>query len=224
MAPLSREKAQIGFQKTLTEYVPAIRKLEIARVRALDASKQVEDINQQFGSQRWWERLTGWIKDKTGKEPIVPVNVQKALEDAQAKLSAHEYKAYPIVEKLHRFGANLPGTHRLVDVLYDSRRNDRWVVKFEIAQKVGDTVVTVPTTGEFDTLRFMTQKPNTRNLIRIPRTNSLSPVLILEEDRDFTITLVSRISNIRCDLNPSRTIQAQDLNYYDFKPRESLIS
>lgn len=223
MTSLSREKAQIGFERALAQYVPEIRKLEIARVRALDVSKQVEDINQQFGSQRWWKRLIGWVKEKVGKEPVVPTNVQKDLEDAQAKLSTREYQTYQIIEKLHRFGANLPGTHRLVNILYDSRATECWVVKFEIDQKVGDTLVAVPSTGEFAHLRFMTQKPNTRNLIRIPRTNSLSPVLILEEDRDFTITLVSRISDNRYDMNPSRTKQAQDLNYYDFKPRKSLI-
>lgn len=223
MTLLSREKAQIGFQKALTEDVPAIRKLDIARERALDASKQIEDINQQFGSQRWWKRLTGWIKDKAGKEPIVPTNVQKELEDARAKLSDREYKAYPILEKLRRFGANLPGTHRLVDVLYDSRRNERWVVKFEITQKVGDTTVNVPTTGEFDTLRFMTQKPHARNLIRIPRTNSLSPVLILKEGEDFNITWVSRSLNSKFYMVPSSTIQAEDLNFHNFQPRKSLI-
>lgn len=141
--------------------------------------QEIDDAEKLHTGRPLMKRFKARFSELLRINPIVSSEINQRHEEALGAYQALCNLLNTNIESLIFFGGNLPGRHRFNSLSYDPVDN-RFRVGFTFSAMISNEKGYFDAKGDFDALRYRTTEKGPI-MIRIPKTDSLSPVLYVPQ-------------------------------------------
>lgn len=178
--PGSRAHATGHFNWTIARLSGLKAELVEAKQGVEGVSAELEDVRELFAKLPLKRRFWGRVLDVLRIDPIIPYELNHRYREAQDAYKQLCNLSNATAMDICLYGQNLPGRHKFnsLSYAYDTKQ---FKVDFTVSAKIGDEIGFFDVEAAFDTLRYKTVRDRAA-FIRIPKTDSLSPVLYVPEE------------------------------------------
>lgn len=159
--------------------------LEFAGREVAESREAIAEWKRGFTERPLLERAGAYVLNFLRIFPLVPSEITQRYSQAEAAYTRFGNTFTATMKDINFYGSNLPGEHDLRTLNYDAVANC-FVLGFFTRFEADGQIDYISVEGSFESLRYRTVVGR-KATVRIPETDSLSPVLYVPQKKAMKI-------------------------------------